>query len=277
MMQSTLAPEDPRSFAEVVKEVPPPDEHEHEEDGQSPDGKHSDIPTSVDSVPVTKERPVYVPDDKSKLGDTGVPRANQAATRSHPQGTTANSYNKKHANETVLQQHCAFFDRDGDGVIWPQDTFRGFYQLGFGLLLSAFSMWIIHTFFAYPTQTSWVPDPLFRVHVRNIHRDKHGSDSGAYDNEGRFVPEKFEDFFEKYSSLPGKDGLTVWDTVRAIVGQRCILDPVGWGAVVFEWLATWILLRPRDWVIRKEQVRGVYDGSIFWNLAAERKGVKVHQ
>ena len=27
--------------------------------------------------------------------------------------------------KTALQKHVAFFDRDGDGVIWPQDTFIG--------------------------------------------------------------------------------------------------------------------------------------------------------
>ena len=28
-----------------------------------------------------------------------------------------------HKKNTALQSHVAFFDRDGDGVIWPLDTF----------------------------------------------------------------------------------------------------------------------------------------------------------
>ncbi|TFK56892.1 caleosin domain-containing protein, partial [Heliocybe sulcata] len=205
----------------------------------------------------------------------GVARPNQAATRAHPEGTTGDAYNREHSKESVLQQHCNFFDRDRDGVIWPTDTFRGFYQLGFGLFLSLLSTVIIHTFFAYPTQEwwQWIPDPLFRIHTERIHRDKHGSDSGSYDNYGGFVPQKFEDFFERYSSLPGKDGLTVLDTVKGIVGQRCVFDPIGWGGASFEWLATWILLWPADGIMKKEDVRGIYDGSIFWSVAKKR-GVK---
>jgi hypothetical protein len=97
-----------------------------------------------------------------------------------------------------------------------------------------------------------------------------------------------------YSSLEDKSGLTVRDTLRALVGQRCILDPIGWGGAAFEWLATWILLWPADGVIRKEDVRAVYDGryvarglrwrdwgrtnehhSIFWKIAKER-GVRLN-
>lgn len=37
---------------------------------------------------------------------------------------------------TALQKHCAFFDLDGDGVLVPWDTFTGFRQLGYGLLMS---------------------------------------------------------------------------------------------------------------------------------------------
>ena len=48
------------------------------------------------------------------------------------------------------------------------------------------------------------------------------------------------------------------------------MDPVGWGAAIFEWLATWILLWPHDGVIRKDDVRAIYDGSIFWRIAKER-------
>lgn len=55
-------------------------------------------------------------------------------------------------------------------------------------------------------------------------------------------------------------------------GQRCVGDPFGWGAAIFEWLATWILLWPEDGRMMKEDIRGVYDGSIFYRIAERKKG-----
>jgi hypothetical protein len=131
-----------------------------------------------------------------------------------------------------LQQHCLFFDSDGDGIIWPLDIFRGFYKLGYGIILSLVAVLIIHSNFSYPTLPTFLPDPFFRIYVANIHKDKHGSDTGTYDSEGRFIPQKFEDIFSKYAD--GKNYLTLWDISRLMKGQRCIADPIGWGAQFFE-------------------------------------------
>jgi peroxygenase len=168
----------------------------------------------------------------------------------------------------VLQQHCDFFDTDHDGILWPVDTFTGFYKLGFGLILSVFAVFIIHANFSYPTLPSWIPDPFFRIHLKNIHKDKHGSDSGTYDNEGRFVPQKFEEIFSKYAN--GRDYVTIQDVFDLMKGQRCIADPIGWGGALFEWMATYIMLWPKDGRMMKEDIRGVYDGSIFYTIAARR-------
>ena len=117
-------------------------------------------------------------------------------------------------------------------MIWPWDTFVGLRRLGFGVALSAISILIIHGNFSYPTAPSWLPDPFFRVHLDRIHRDIHGGDTGTYDAEGRFLPQKFQDVFTKYAG--GRNYLTVSDVWSLIKGQRCIMDPIGWGGALFE-------------------------------------------
>jgi hypothetical protein len=45
-------------------------------------------------------------------------------------GTIKNDWADTHKQYSVLEQHCLFWDRDGDGYIWPLDTYRGFHELG---------------------------------------------------------------------------------------------------------------------------------------------------
>lgn len=105
-----------------------------------------------------------------------------------------------------------------------------------------------------------------------IYRCKHGSDTGAYDTEGRFVPQKFNDFFVKYGDGESVDKWQIWEGVRA---QRCVLDLFGWVAEILEWIAVYLFLWPEDGRLRKEDVRGVYDGSIFPKVAQQLAAAKV--
>lgn len=57
-----------------------------------------------------------------RLTFLGTARAYIAATEDKPYGTTHKDWARNHSHQTVLQQHCEFFDTDRDGVIWPQDT-----------------------------------------------------------------------------------------------------------------------------------------------------------
>lgn len=58
-------------------------------------------------------------------------------------------------------------------------------------------------------------------------------------------------------------------------GQRVVFDFFGWGGAAFEWLATWLLLWPEEGFfvgkIRREDVRAMYDGSLFYDIAEKRK------
>ncbi|KAF9560272.1 Caleosin-domain-containing protein [Agrocybe pediades] len=71
---------------------------------------------------------------------------------------------------TALQGHVAFFDRDEDGIIWPMDTYVGFREIKFGVFLSIVSVLVIHLGFSYFTWGSWLPDPFFRLRVNLMHK-----------------------------------------------------------------------------------------------------------
>ncbi len=99
---------------------------------------------------------------------------------------------------------------------------------------------------------------------------------------------RFEDFFSKYAK--GKDGLTWEDVWDGLNGQRLNMDPLGAFATFFKcespipvhgWsmrtnlasfigLVTYLLLWPEDGIMKKDDVRRVYDGSIFFDIAAKR-------
>ncbi|KAF9154850.1 hypothetical protein BG015_011795 [Linnemannia schmuckeri] len=239
----------------------------------------SQFQVCLQEQPTSVERKPFLQSSSSNghgLTDLGTGRVNTAATPAHPNGTVKNNWAKEHSHETVLQQHCSFFDSDGDGIIWPIDTFRGFYALRFNIFLSLLAVFIIHFNFSYPTAPSLIPDPFFRIWIHRIHKDKHGSDSGTYDTEGRFVPQHFEDIFSKYAP-PGQDGLTYSDVWRMLKGQRVIMDPIGWFGAFFEWTATYLMLWPDDGIMRKEDIRRVYDGSIFHEWAAKSSKTKAQK
>jgi peroxygenase len=73
------------------------------------------ITRSISTVPITTRRKPFANPKGSKLINAGEGRANLAPSYDHPEGTTGGDWNTKHAHQTVLQQHCDFFDRDHDG------------------------------------------------------------------------------------------------------------------------------------------------------------------
>jgi Ca2+-binding EF-hand superfamily protein len=169
-----------------------------------------------------------------------------------------------------LQKHVQFWDRDSDGVIWPLDVYSGFRELGFGLFFSIGSF-LIPIFFSYPTRLghSWMPDPMFRIYVKDINKAKHGSDTGIYDFDGNFNQERFEQLFDRFDSS-GEGGLTADDLLRLWKKDRCAADPAGWSFAFMEWWTTYVLLQ-KDGLVHKDDLRACYDGSLFWRIKNERE------
>jgi len=186
---------------------------------------------------------------------------------------TQNASDLKQQNKqdlTALQQHILFWDRDNDGIIHPLDVYNGFRELGFNFPFSAGSL-LIPIFFSYPTTIaySWLPDPWLRIYVGSIHKAKHGSDTGIFDVDGHFHADRFDAMFDRWDS-DRCGGLSETQMFHMWKKNRLAADVAGWCFAFMEVWTTWLLLQ-RDGRVWKEDLKGCYDGTLFWRISEEVK------
>lgn len=224
--------------------------------------------TSTERCPDTLRHDVDPRD--LKVPKPHIPRALVAADNEHPHGTVGHD----HKYYTVLQQHVEFFDRNKDGIIYPWETFAGFRAIGYGWIISFLAVLFINGTMSYGTQPSWIPSPIFSIHIRNIHKAVHGSDTGVYDNEGRFVPAKFEEVFAKFARN-SLDKMSFGELLDMTGALRDAYDLYGWVANKLEWGITYWVLKDEKGFVHKEAIRGVYDGSVFYYLEKKNSARKV--
>lgn len=221
---------------------------------------NDDVQTQCEDVDVTKCRPPARHLEEKGIPEPGVGRATEAITIDHPHGSDISG--KKNANRSVMQKHVDFFDRNGDGIITMPDTFIGFRRIGFNWFFCVLAMLFIHGGFSFFTCPHYIPDPFMRIYTKNIHRAKHGSDQEVYDQEGRFIPQKYEDLFAKWD-CGNKGGLSAGDLWRMTQATWDVMDIFGWLAGKFEWFTLWLLAADDRGLVTKEAVRSCYDGTLF--------------
>ncbi|KAM6565610.1 hypothetical protein CsatA_024738 [Cannabis sativa] len=224
------------------------------------------LATEAPLAPITSQRKVVTHLEIS-LPKPYMPRALVAVDGEHPNGTEGH----KHKNMSVLQQHAAYFDQDHNGIVYPWESYVGMRAVGLNPIASFCLAMLINSALSYSTLPGWLPNPLFPVYIDNIHKSKHGSDSGVYDTEGRFVPMNLENMFSKYArTVPDKLSLKeIWEMTQ---GNRCPYDFFGWLSSKVEWLSLYAIAKDEDGFVSKEAVRRLFDGSLFEYLANKNLG-----
>ncbi|CAD6210235.1 unnamed protein product [Miscanthus lutarioriparius] len=204
------------------------------------------LDTEAPNAPVTRERRLN-PDLQEQLPKPYLARALEAVDPSHPQGTKG----RDPRGMSVLQQHAAFFDRNGDGVIYPWETFQGLRAIGCGLPA------IIHgldTDQPLPqlSHSAGMVTFSFAVHPYKEHPQG-------------FDPSKFDAIFSKYGRTH-PNALTRDELGSMLQGNRNTYDFPGWMAAAGEWFLLYSLAKDKDGLLQRETVRGLFDGSLFERL-----------
>ncbi|GAB4828720.1 Probable peroxygenase 4 [Ancistrocladus abbreviatus] len=185
----------------------------------------------------------------------------------------ADSTTNNENNENVLAKHVAFFDKNNDGLVYPWETFQGFRAIGCGITLSTAAAFIINMGLSRKTRPGKFPSLLFPIEIKNIALAKHGSDSGVYDTEGRFVPSKFEEIFSKHAHA-NADALTGDELKQMLKSNREPKDYTGWFASYIEWNILYDLCKDKNGLLHKDTIQAVYDGSLFKKMEEEKESAQ---
>ncbi len=167
---------------------------------------------------------------------------------------------------TPLQKHVSFFDYNGDGYVTVLEDYKGLRALGIDPFSSAAFASAINAALGTPTSGY----PSLTISIFGIAKGVHGSDTGIYDSEGRFVPEAFERLFDDWDRNHS-GGLDPLELAARTIDDADLFDLFGVTASTAEFGLLYAVAA-EDGELTRDRMRAFYDGTLFYDLAEERAG-----
>ena len=181
-----------------------------------------------------------------------------SAPPSHGKGPTK--------QRTPLQKHVDFFVRDFDGRTTLGETYQGLRTLGAGRLLASAGALLFHASLAGRSETSnWT----LSIDNNNIAAVKTGADTGIYDDHGQFDKAKFDELWatrdlDRNNELSQPEIEQMLDEHQGGLVSR-------WGSRAKFGLLLQLAGQENaagEPVLTRERLEQLYDGSLFYRLAA---------
>lgn len=202
-----------------------------------------------------------------------APAAPKAAPPPAAQGWVAKAKAEaaSSAGMTPMQRHVAFFDSNHDGTLKLSETMQGLRRLGMGLFTAAPAAVFINGGLGPKTTGRLSLD----VDVKNIAAAKHEGDSGVYGKEGQFDHAKFDEMFARYDR--DRDGKLSTTEITAMQNERA---KTTFGKIATRGEFGLLMTLAKDGsvggkdTISKQRLQSFYDGTLFYELAAQREGKK---
>jgi peroxygenase len=171
----------------------------------------------------------------------------------------------------ALQKHVMFFDEDRDGLITVGESAARLQKLGFGWVKSWTMAVVIHAGLAARTSGKWYS---LDIVVANIHHAMHSSDTGVFDELGRFDQRAFDRIFNEFDTDHGGE----LDEIEMDKMTDANYERIG-GHIVSKTEFSVLLGLAADVEVNMdgEKVRGIsrkrlrdfYDGILFFEIANE--------
>ncbi|PWN32159.1 uncharacterized protein FA14DRAFT_158092 [Meira miltonrushii] len=183
---------------------------------------------------------------------------------------------KNEMNENIQRGKkilMGLFDPNGDGIVWPTNTFFALRRLGFGKLSGLFLSSICHLILAYPLRivarqrdnsvVRWLPDPRMRIRLDDVQTFNARLSTG----EARQIIDQCSSGVRFYSRLRHLHQLDTVDGLGIVLEMR---RTAGFGALFtfpFIFIFLRLILPKHSGKTSVEDILNALNGAYFYLLA----------